>query len=791
MWTSLKELIWEKRNRPFTFIVNVAGLILAFTAVIVMYTHLIGEWNHDADVEHRKDIVRVEMSWGLTGGAYAPWLGDVMPEVEQYCRIFLDNNAAVHVPAQQETEEVFIREKVFLVDSTYASFFSLRMVRGDSTYRPDGVLLSESAAKQLFGESDPIGKTLILRHNIPLTVQALFKDIKNPGIRSPRILGMLETANRLFGSKMTEEWDFANFETYLRLKPGTDRIQFTGKFKQLYAAKLKEIGYKEDQISQSVNQDLIRNYTDIYFDNEVLGFADHGNYNDLRILMMLTILVLGISIINYVNIATAKVAEKSRTIGMKRILGAGRTSLIAFLVFDSVFTCFIAMGAAWALAQGLAFFLQQWIGLGDMSQLTFWSALVLWVAVPLLCGLLSGIFPAFYLTRLNRFDTMNSQRNESLALQRFKSGLMILQFAVSMGLIISTLFIYKQVNYMKHFDTGYDRKNIVVVHGNREQVLYSKYPGFRTALLQNPAVLKVGASKDPIYNIRERGFHLDVSGWDNKGAAYVTWVDVPFLDLMGLKILEGEGFHEADQVIKDIGWSINQKFIINQRMAKEIASLAPEQNYLGGNRIGVVKDFNFRSMHEPVSPMYLGLLGGFNSQIDVYIRIAPENREKALQYIESCYREFYPGTLYQYSFMEDDYARLYGSEDVFALKLLFFSVLSVVIACLGLLAFVVFFIEQKTKSIGLRRVMGATEFQIMGLLNRNFLIRLLAGFVLVCPVAYFVVLRWLSDFAYKTELSWWVFAGAFILMFVIALLCVSMLTWKAATANPVNSLKNG
>lgn len=123
MWTSLKELIWEKRNRPFTFIVNVAGLILAFTAVIVMYTHLIGEWNHDADVEHRKDIVRVEMSWGLTGGAYAPWLGDVMPEVEQYCRIFLDNNAAVHVPAQQETEEVFIREKVFLVDSTYASFF--------------------------------------------------------------------------------------------------------------------------------------------------------------------------------------------------------------------------------------------------------------------------------------------------------------------------------------------------------------------------------------------------------------------------------------------------------------------------------------------------------------------------------------------------------------------------------------------------------------------------------------------------------------------------------------------
>lgn len=351
MWTSLKELIWEKRNRPFTFIVNVAGLILAFTAVIVMYTHLIGEWNHDADVEHRKDIVRVEMSWGLTGGAYAPWLGDVMPEVEQYCRIFLDNNAAVHVPAQQETEEVFIREKVFLVDSTYASFFSLRMVRGDSTYRPDGVLLSESAAKQLFGESDPIGKTLILRHNIPLTVKALFKDIKNPGIRSPRILGMLETANRLFGSKMTEEWDFANFETYLRLKPGTDRIQFTGKFKQLYAAKLKEIGYKEDQISQSVNQDLIRNYTDIYFDNEVLGFADHGNYNDLRILMMLTILVLGISIINYVNIATAKVAEKSRTIGMKRILGAGRTSLIAFLVFDSVFTCFIAMGAAWALAR--------------------------------------------------------------------------------------------------------------------------------------------------------------------------------------------------------------------------------------------------------------------------------------------------------------------------------------------------------------------------------------------------------------------------------------------------------
>ena len=261
----------------------------------------------------------------------------------------------------------------------------------------------------------------------------------------------------------------------------------------------------------------------------------------------------------------------------------------------------------------------------------------------------------------------------------------------------------------------------------------------------------------------------------------VTWIDENFMDLMGLKLIEGEEFQE--------GTKNRGKFIINQRMAKRIAAESPDHSYLSERQIGVVKDFNFKSMHQPIEPMYFGYINDYQQMADAYIRIAPEDRKATLDYIEKCYRQIYPQTFYQYSFMDDDYAGLYGSEDLFAKRLLAFTAMAIVIACLGLLAFVAFFIEQKTKSIGVRKVMGATEYQIMELLNRDFIRRLFIAFLIACPVVYYMLHLWRGNFAYKTTFRWWIFMLAFVIMIVIALLTVSVLTWKAATRNPVDSLK--
>lgn len=779
----IREFIRTKRTKPFSFIVNCIGMSLAFTALIVLFTYVRAELNHDSDVKDRADIVRVRnASWGITPGAYAAWLAGSLPEVKQYCRV-LNMRVSVFVPYQKGTEEIYSEEEVVLADSTYPSFFSLRIVSGereDALATTDQVMLSESMARRFFGDNDPVGKQMVLGEAKPMTVSAVFEDIVNPGLRSPGILINLHYVDKVWQEGYSDSWWSSNWESYLKLAPGSDLQLLTEKYRELYAGKLRSFGEEEESIKWSLSQAELIPYEDLYF-GTLLDGARHGNRSNIDILILISILVLVVSIINYVNMATARVADKSRVIGLKRTLGAERRGLVSSIVLDSVVTCWLAMGIAWVIAWVSFPYLAGWLGCGEVLHIDGWAALILFVVVPLVGGLLSGIFPAFYLTRMNRLESMNSQRNESLALQRLKGGLMVLQFAVSLGLIISTLLINKQVDYMKEMDPGYDRNNVVVVSGHGDAVLLEKFKEFRNLLLQHSAIRNVAAAKEPIYNIGERGGYLRIPGTGEETGGSVTWIDENFMELMGLKLVEGEGFRE--------GANNRGKYIINQQMAKEIASQSPDHSYLSDVQIGVVKDFNFKSMHEPIQPMYFGYINGRQQMADAYIRIVPEQREEALAHIEKCYREIYPQTFYQYSFMDDDYARLYGNEDLFARRLLAFTGLSIVIACLGLLAFVAFFIEQKTKSIGVRKVMGATEWQILELLNVRFLQRILLAFVIACPVVYYVIGLWLDNFAYKTNIGIGMFLLAFSIMILIALLSVSVLTWRAATANPVDSLK--
>ncbi|MFR2508956.1 ABC transporter permease [Odoribacter laneus] len=783
MLLQLKEFIREKRNKPFSFVVNCVGMSLAFTALIILFTYVRAELNHDKDVVDRADIVRMKnASWGITPGAYASWLAGNLPEVKQYCRV-LEMSMAIFVPQQGEIGEQYVEENVVLADSTYPEFFSLRLLAGnlkDALVTTEQVILSESMARQLFGESDPLGKQLVLGGAIHSTVVAVYKDINNPGLRRPKMITNLNYVDKAWQAGYSDSWWSSNWETYFKLTPGVDRAQLTEKYRQLYAQKLKSFGWEDANIQDELPQAKFSEFNELYFTPEV-DFAQHGNRANINILILIAVLVLGVSIINYVNMATARLADKARIIGVKRTLGAGRRRLISSIILDSVVTCFLAMVIAWILAEISFPYLSDWLGCGDVLNIDKWTGIILFILIPLLSGLLSGIFPSVYLTQMNRLDSMNSQRNESIALQRVKGGLMVLQFAVSIGLIIATLLINKQVEYIKHLDPGYDRTDVVVVKGHGEAVLLEKFPEFRNLLLQNPSIVKVAAAKEPIYNIGERGGHLRVPGSGEEIGGAVTWIDENFMDLMGLKLIEGEEFQERT---KNRG-----KFIINQRMAKRIAAESPDHSYLSERQIGVVKDFNFKSMHQPIEPMYFGYINDYQQMADAYIRIAPEDRKATLDYIEKCYRQIYPQTFYQYSFMDDDYAGLYGSEDLFAKRLLAFTAMAIVIACLGLLAFVAFFIEQKTKSIGVRKVMGATEYQIMELLNRDFIRRLFIAFLIACPVVYYMIHLWLGNFAYKTSLSWWIFVLAFVIMIVIALLTVSVLTWKAATRNPVDSLK--
>lgn len=778
-----KEFIRNKRKKPFSFVVNCVGMSLSFAALIILFTYVRAELNHDCHVKDRVDIVRVKNAdWGITPGAYGVWLAGELPEVRQYCRL-LEMAVSVFVPYQPGVDEQYSEERVVMADSTYPAFFSLRIVAGkaaDGLSTTEQVMLSRSMARKFFRDSDPIGKQIVVGEACPMTVIAVFEDITSPGLSNPKIVINLHYVDKVWQPGYTDSWGGSNWETYLKLAPGVNRELLTVKYRDLYAAKLRSFGEEEVNVKEAVMSAELLPYEDLYF-TSMIDFSRHGNRSNIHILILVSVLVLVVSIINYVNMATARVADKSRMIGLKRTLGAERRSLISSVILDSVITCWLAMFMAWMIAAVSFPYLSGWLGFGEEMYIDGWAALILFVVIPLLSGLLSGVFPALYLTRMNRLGSMNSQRNESVALQRVKGSLIILQFTVSVGLIISTLLINKQVNYVKDMNPGYNRSDVVVVKGHGDKILLEKFSEFRNILLQHPAILKVAAAKEPIYNIGERGSDLIVPGSGMEMGGAVTWIDEYFMDLMELKILEGEGFRE--------GGHYKGKYIINQKMAKEIASESPDHTYLSDRQVGVVNDFNFKSLHEAIRPMYFGYIYSRQHIADAYIRILPAQRQEALAYIEKCYRKVYSQTFYQYSFMDEDYDRMYGAEDLFARRLLAFTGLSILIACLGLLAFVAFFIEQKTKSIGVRKVIGATEWQVMELLNRDFVRRLLIAFVIACPVVYYVIDLWLDNFAYKTDLGLSTFILAFVIMFVIAFLSVSILTWKAATANPVDSLK--
>lgn len=782
MLLPLKELIRSKRNKPFTFVVNSVGMILAFTVFVVMFAYAYSELNHDRNVKNRKNMVRVERTegWSSVPGTYGAWLTETLPEVLQFCRLW-KNELSVYVPAAEKEHELWVNEDVIFADSSFSTLFSLYFLQGNMWENPDGIVISETMAKHFFGDEEAVGKVLRVDRRMDLVVTGVFRDAAAPGLFRPKMVASVENG-RYWTSEHLNHWGGNNFETYLLLRDGCNRAELNEKFGQLQAEKLLSVGYDAERVESMRKEAVLKNYTDLYFNPLLMECGQHGNLRDIRILMLLAFLVLFVSIINYVNIAMAKVADQTRNIGLKRTLGSGRLALMYSIVLEAVITCFVAMVIAFGLAVKLSPVLEQWLGFGSIFNMGGTAVFALLVVLPAVCGILSGFFPAFYLTNMNG---MALRGGDNLLLGRLKSGLMVMQFAISFGLIISTLFIFKQLNYVKDLNPGYDRNNVVVVYGSENSGVSDKYAEFRAQLLKYPGILNVGISRDPIFNMRNSGFGLSLVGWEegeNKRIP-MTYIDKPLLDVLGIKILEGAENLEGER-------SLDRKVLINQQMVKKISTLSPRQEHLGAERIAVVNDFNYRAMYEPIRPMCLNIWQPFRGRGYVHIRIAPENREGALAHIKECYSRFYPETYYRYSFMDDDYNRLYGSEDLFARRLIMLSVLSVAIACLGLLAFVVFFIEQRMKSIGIRKVLGATELEIMNLLNRDFLLRLLAGFAISCPVAYYLMYTWMSSFAYRTELSWWIFLTAFGGMLTVALLSVSALTWRAATSNPVESLKS-
>ncbi len=771
-----------KRNLLFSLI-NLSGLVLGFVCVIVITVWIKNELSYDGFHENSHNIYRVHRYFYDENGSenlhlpnvaavIAPLLKNEFSAIQQIARVY--HTGMVFSSGNYNTEE----NKVCFAEPAVLKIFTFEGLPADSSLliRPLTAIITDEAADKYFPEQDAIGKTLEFKdenggkHTLEIT--GVFKRWKQPTHFNPDFLVSFSTLEAAVGPDELKDWGSNNYETFALIPFLPADIDN------------KLDAFIDKQLDNGTKWTKIRleRLTDIHF-----NWYSSRSY--IYILTSIALLILILGSINFMNLNAAMYSKKMKDTTIKRIIGASQKRLIVQLLAESVLFCFVALILAMYMASiSLPLFNAFFI---NSFSFKFTENLALvggFVVLSLLTGILSGIYPMVILSsyRPGKTKTYDSRFGKTA----FRSGLVVFQFVVSIALIISFLLVSKQLNYLHHKELGIDKENIVIIPVT--PLLLQKFDDFKQQLLKNSNVLTVSGSK-----------RVPSSGlWDSNGARVISGgnaiplgfrlanvrTDDQFIPTYKVQLLAGRNFHE--NIASDFG------YLINEMAVKEIGWKSPEESigqvieYGGreGSVIGVVKDFHYESLHNPISPI---IIYYDPSDFDlVSIRIASIDKKNTLAFIEKTWEAYNVADYtFSFEFLNDRYNNLYRSEENVQTLLVYCMIIAISIAILGLVGLSVFLTERRTKEIGIRKVNGARTFEIMAMLNKDFIKWVAFAFVIACPIAWYAMHRWLQNFAYKTELSWWVFVVAGTLAVAVAVITVSVQSYRAATRNPVEALR--
>lgn len=786
-----------KKNRPGSFIVNWLGLTLGFAAVIVMYIFIIGQVRHDDCFERPMDDVwRCEVEVDQIGSVCPDPLARFMmqfPEVSAVTRVMGGWGMTVSVPDRTSGDRFHLN--TLMGDSTLLQVLPFRMVNGggaDALADATKGMLSRSAAMRLFGTTDVVGRQVEINNTYPLTVTGVFEDVPRNSVYTPELILTMKLVNIMNGQPnyQDDRWNRWASECYFRVNPTADMTAMNYKFQRTLMEYLAEAFGEnftagetiEDKIEKAGGPDSpelphIRAFNDCYFTPEVQGYGNTYDPGSLTVLGIIAVLVLVIAIFNYVNIYTARSTEVVRAMGIKSVMGASRGSLIGFIIGDSVLIAFVSAVTAFGLAYLLRPLYPMLLGSALSFDLSWDILLVLFGVLPLVCGVLSGIFPAVVLTRMKPLDAIANRSSGGRQMSTVRNALIVFQFVISIGLIAATLIINKQMRYLATLDLGYNRENVVKVMGG-PFMNNDRFETYREQLLASPAIVDASLIGDDPMHVSHMET-LDLNGTESF-TPRVLRGDRHTLHVLGVPMVEGDSITESnfDRLGRDY-------LLINEAFAAYIRRVAPEVTVPGEKFFGVFRDFQHQPVTEQVTPLVLMRVWSG----DPYIRIAAGQIEPALKHIERTFREMFPNEVFQYEFMDAQFDRMYKQESLFRARLLTFSVLAIFIGCLGLFALVGYSVERRRKEIAIRKVHGATVREVVGMLCVSFLRWLVVSFVIAVPVVWWLMDGWMSRYAYRTTMSWWIFALAGLAAAVIALLTVLGQSYRAAVENPAVAIK--
>jgi putative ABC transport system permease protein len=792
------KIAWRNilKNKVYS-IINVTGLAIGFACCLAIGLFVFDEFSYDRFHANYGNIYRVVEDQiqsnelyhvAATPGPLAPALTRDFPELLQATRIGREGGLLM---LGQKAIEV---QSIVTVDTAFFRLFSFPLVLGNPNkvfHGPNEVILSESMADQFFGldwrKKAILGKLFQFNNQQTLILAGVAQN--PPDHSSIQFDVLLPFEFEAPYNKNMNNWNSNNYLTFIQLKPGTNLKSFQGKIR-LYLKRYSAQTFLPTFL-------LLQPLRDIYLKSKFDFKTDWGKRSNIiytRIFITVGLMVLLIAVVNFVNLATARASERAREVGVRKTIGAQRSSLVLQFLSESLLLTSVAIAVGFLLLLALIPLFNEISG-KNMTvpfQVPFWLILICFT---LIVGVLSGLYPAFFLSSFRPVRVLKGVIDIKSA-KAFRQSLVVGQFVLSIVLTIGTIVIYRQLNYMQNKKLGFDKSQLLYLRlkGN----LHNKEILLKRAIQSLPGVFQVSGASGNLIDVTSSTTGFGWEGQSPKDNFLITQmnVDDDFFKTTGMSFISGRNF--SAQIISDTATDTGP-FIVNETAARRMGYTA--STALGktvnlwntkGEIIGVLKDFNFRPLHVSIEPfLFRFRLGsGSDKYSSLFIKIKAGSMQKALMDLGILYKKYEPNYPISFGFVDQDLEIQYLAEQLTAKIILCFSIMAIFIACLGLYGLATFTTRQRIKEIGIRKVLGASVTSVVTLLSKDFLMLVLMAVLIASPIAWVAMNRWLMDFAYKINIEWWMFVLTGLLALGIALFTVSFQSIKAAILNPANSLRS-
>jgi len=779
--------LWK--HRIFSFI-NLTGLAVGMSACFLIYLYVKFELSYDAFNTKADRIYRVVcdiktptevLKFSVPSWAMPKNIKNDFPEVESFTRALGDNILI------RKGNIKFQEENSLWADSSLFRVFDFKLIKGNpqtALKEPFSIVFSETAAKKYFGNANPLGQSLLITGDgLAATVTGVMKDIpENSQVKGDVIISMTTLTQKL-APKIEEQWGNFGAATFLLLKPGASPKGLEAKF-PAFLEKRDGTGMKQSKMFYSLFLEPLRN---VYLYSTRDG-SKTGNINNVYIFSIVAVFILLIACINFINLTTARSAERAKEVGIRKVVGAGKSQLAWQFIGESVMLCLIAfllsLGICVLLLPSFNMLAGKTISHGIFENIQY-VVILFFGAVGI--GLLAGIYPALVLSSFKPVIVLKGRFVTGTRGIILRKGLVIAQFTISIALIIGTIIVYTQMKYMRSQDLGFSKDQIMVIDSQGDQAknsLKQEIAGIPTVKSTAMSSSVPGGGRPTAYSeIENTKGELQIANLE------LYFVDFDYINQFKIKMAAGRAFS------RNFMTDTTQSMILNEAAVKMFGYASPQQAVgkrfkqwgREGKIIGVMKNFHFEALQETIKPLSMRIEPNGCNLISVNVSTA--NLPATIAAVENKWKTLIPNRPFSYFFMDEFFDKQYRGEERFGKLFLNFSVLAIFISCLGLLGLASYSTMQRTKEIGIRKVIGSSVSGIVNLLSKDFLKLVFISFLIAAPVSWYLMYKWLQDFAYRTKISWWVFAIAGITALLIALLTISVQAIRAAMANPVKSLR--